>query len=285
MAYQVLTGRFIGRTEELARLCELLARAAAGEEGVRVLRGGCVPLGEEGVPFAPVIEALRGLACELDPAELEAVAGPARADLARLLPELAGSSEVAVADDVAGAGQASQGRLFTLLLGVVERLAAEAPLSEGNPFFTEELVLAGAAAGPGLLPPSLQEVLLARASGRGVRTMDGSACQHERPFALLRTGLTANGLSRPQSEHPTTSNTPGQRPCHPATGPPRQGQPGRLHRPSARRTSTAQSLSRRCESWVGHSQTREAPYASTPGQTGLGGWRCGKRAAVVLRRR
>src|SRR4029453_15802441 len=94
MAYQAMTGRFVGRTEELARLRELLARAAggqpgvartgggagvgktrlveqlaavAGEQGVRVLRGGCVPLGEEGLPFAPVTEALRGLAGTLDP--------------------------------------------------------------------------------------------------------------------------------------------------------------------------------------------------------------------------
>jgi hypothetical protein len=33
---------------------------------------------------------------------------------------------------------------------------------EGNPFFAEELVAAGGSAGPGGLPPSLQEVLLAR---------------------------------------------------------------------------------------------------------------------------
>src|SRR5262249_61460994 len=104
---QVPAGRFIGRTRELPRLRHLLARAtdsgdeplvallggeagvgktrlveqlaAASAQGVRVLSGRCVPLGEEGVPFAPVIEALRGLACELDPAEVEAGAGPARA--------------------------------------------------------------------------------------------------------------------------------------------------------------------------------------------------------------
>ena len=34
--------------------------------------------------------------------------------------------------------------------------------SEGNPFFTEELLLAGDGADPGALPPSLQEVLLTR---------------------------------------------------------------------------------------------------------------------------
>jgi predicted ATPase len=116
MAYQVTAGRFVGRIQELTLLRGLLARAASGsplvaviggeagvgktrlveqlaattsEQGVRVLRGGCVPLGEEGVPFAPMVEALRGLAGDLDPAELEVVAGPARADLARLVPDLA----------------------------------------------------------------------------------------------------------------------------------------------------------------------------------------------------
>jgi hypothetical protein len=34
--------------------------AAAREQGVRVMRGGCVQLGEEGLPLAPVTEALRG---------------------------------------------------------------------------------------------------------------------------------------------------------------------------------------------------------------------------------
>jgi DNA-binding CsgD family transcriptional regulator len=277
MAYRVTAGRFVGRTEELARLRELLARAADGQpqvaviggeagvgktrlverlaasasgQGVRVLGGGCVPLGEEGLPFAPVVEALR----DLDAAELEAVAGPARAELGRLLPDLAWGGEAVAAGAVAGAGQ---GRLFELLLGLVQRLAATAPLlwvmedlhwadrstrdlvaflaaslrsgrvllvltfrsdeldrvhplrrllgelarnrrvqrlelerftraelteqlaellgtdpparlvddiyarSEGNPFFTEELVLVGGG-GPAALPPSLQEVLLTR---------------------------------------------------------------------------------------------------------------------------
>jgi DNA-binding CsgD family transcriptional regulator/tetratricopeptide (TPR) repeat protein len=42
--------------------------------------------------------------------------------------------------------------------------------SEGNPFFTEELLLAGAGKDPGVLPPSLQEVLLARVVRLGLRT-------------------------------------------------------------------------------------------------------------------
>jgi AAA ATPase domain len=105
-------GAGVGKT----RLIEQLT-AAAEEQGVRVLGGGCVPLGEEGLPFAPVIQALRGLA-DLDPAELEVVAGPARAELGRLVPDLAWGGEAAVGTAVAGAGQ---GRLFELLLGVVQR--------------------------------------------------------------------------------------------------------------------------------------------------------------------
>jgi predicted ATPase len=153
MASQVTAGRFVGRTQELARLRQLLARAANGQplvalvggeagvgktrlveqlaatargQGVRVLGGGCVPLGEEGLPFAPVIEALRGLADQLDPAELEAVAGPARPELGRLLPDLPWGGQAATAN--ADASQAAQGRLFERLLGVVGRLAATAPL-------------------------------------------------------------------------------------------------------------------------------------------------------------
>ena len=290
MAYQVTTGRFVGRTNELAWLHELLARAGDGEplvaviggeagvgktrlvdqlaatareQGVRVLGGGCVPLGEEGLPFAPVIEALRGLADDLDTDELQAVAGPARQELARLVPDLAWGGETATGPAVTS--QAGQGRLFELLLGVVQRLAATAPLlwiiedlhwadqstrdllaylatylrsgpvllvgsfrsdelhrlhplrrllgeltrnrrvarlelerfsraeltqqlagllgsdpparlvddvyarSEGNPFFAEELLLAGDG-GPGTLPPSLQEVLLTRVVRLGLRT-------------------------------------------------------------------------------------------------------------------
>jgi AAA ATPase domain len=154
MALRVKARPFVGRTEELALLRELLARATAGEplvvllggeagvgktrlagqlaaavgKDVRVLRGGCVPLGEEGLPFAPVVEALRGLARDLDPGELDAVAGPARADLARLVPDLTWDGEAIPGDSVAGTSQAGRGRLFGVLLGVVERLAAGGPV-------------------------------------------------------------------------------------------------------------------------------------------------------------
>jgi tetratricopeptide (TPR) repeat protein len=225
-----------------------------------------VPLGEEGLPFAPVTQALRGLAADLDPAELAAVVGSARQELARLLPDLAWSGEATAGKGGADGGVvgAGQGRLFELLLAVVGRLGARGPLlwvvedlhwadrstrdllaylaatlrsgrvlvvgtfrsdeldrlhplrrllgelarnrrvarlelarftraevaeqlaglldadpparlveevyarSGGNPFFTEELLLAGTH--PGVLPPSLQEVLLTRVVRLGLGT-------------------------------------------------------------------------------------------------------------------
>ena len=95
---------FVGRTEELARLAAAGDRAAGGTPtavlvggeagvgktrlvaevvagaraaGATVLAGGCVELGGEGVPFGPLIEALRPFLRDLDEPEL-----------ARLLPEL-----------------------------------------------------------------------------------------------------------------------------------------------------------------------------------------------------
>ena len=56
----------------------------AGGLGVRVLAGGCVQLGGEGLPFAPMIEALRGLATTFSPQQLDELLGTGRADLLRL---------------------------------------------------------------------------------------------------------------------------------------------------------------------------------------------------------
>jgi len=145
---------FVGRAAESARLAEARDRAAAGTPtvvvvggeagvgksrlvgelvassraaGAAVLTGGCVELGGEGLPFAPVVEALRMLARGLDGSELAtAVPEPAKAELARLLPELgqqpAGGPEPPWLD----LGSA-QGRLFELLLGLLERLADRRP--------------------------------------------------------------------------------------------------------------------------------------------------------------
>ena len=66
---------------------ELVGRARAA--GARVLIGGCVELDGGGIPFAPLVDMLRALAAELTPErELDALLGPARAEIGRLVPEL-----------------------------------------------------------------------------------------------------------------------------------------------------------------------------------------------------
>jgi DNA-binding CsgD family transcriptional regulator/tetratricopeptide (TPR) repeat protein len=110
---------------------EVVAGARAG--GATVLVGGCVELGGEGVPFVPLIEALRGVVRDLDePGLARLLPGRTRAELSRLLPELARGS-VADPGDRAPALSTTpgpwseQGRLFELFLGLLERLGEERP--------------------------------------------------------------------------------------------------------------------------------------------------------------
>ena len=63
-------------------------RPIASARGMRVLTGGCANIGEGGLPFGPIVDALRGLVRDLDPATIETVVDGARADLARLVPAL-----------------------------------------------------------------------------------------------------------------------------------------------------------------------------------------------------
>jgi DNA-binding CsgD family transcriptional regulator len=139
---------FIGRVEELSRLAAILDRAeqarpqlvlVAGDAGVgksrllaefadravgrgaRVLVGGCVELGDIGVPYLPVVEALRGLAEDPANAELVAEVAASAPGVRRLLPGVVGPTPLEVP---AGAGL-NQVQMFdavlALLLGCAER--------------------------------------------------------------------------------------------------------------------------------------------------------------------
>src|SRR5215203_400671 len=109
----------VGKTRLVA---ELTARCAA--EGTRVLAGGCVPVGDGALPYAPIVEALRALPGEVGVIGVRELAGPSWAELGRLLPAL-GAPE---ADPAGPADPAAQARLFEVLLGLVGRLGAQAPL-------------------------------------------------------------------------------------------------------------------------------------------------------------
>jgi tetratricopeptide (TPR) repeat protein len=98
------------------------------EEAARVralvLVGACLDVGAGVLPYAPVTEVLRQLAATLDPEDLDAILGGARADLGRLLPELADKAGEAVAPDAS----AAPARLFERILGLLGRLAATRPV-------------------------------------------------------------------------------------------------------------------------------------------------------------
>jgi ATP/maltotriose-dependent transcriptional regulator MalT len=99
---------------------EFTAAITGGD--ARVLVGGCLELGADGLPFAPFTAVLRDLVRELG---ADAVAGmlPGRAtrELARLLPELG-------EPDAGGDPGEARARLFEQVLVLLERLAEPAPV-------------------------------------------------------------------------------------------------------------------------------------------------------------
>jgi tetratricopeptide (TPR) repeat protein len=109
----------VGKTRLVAEAAE-----RAREAGARVLVGACVELGGEGLPFTPLADALRSLMRDTAPEQLDVFVGAARPELARLLPEL----DPDRTPGSAPLGSGGTDRLMELVLGVVERIAADAPL-------------------------------------------------------------------------------------------------------------------------------------------------------------
>ena len=111
----------IGKSRLLDRFAEL-----AAPDGALVVQGACLETADGAVPYAPFVEILRELVRATSAERLPALLGPGRAELTRLIPELA----LRAADMPAPAelDRAAQARLFELVLGVFERLAASRPL-------------------------------------------------------------------------------------------------------------------------------------------------------------
>ena len=149
MAPSLVSPVLVGRQAELGLLRDSLDRAVAGgqatvlvggeagvgksrlvhdlidqarQSGARALVGGCVELDGGGIPFAPLVEMIRAFAAELGPADLDDVLGGAREEIARLVPELKDAAPVASDDD------RGPSRVLELMLGMIGRLAAVAPL-------------------------------------------------------------------------------------------------------------------------------------------------------------
>ena len=144
----------IGRVPEMATLEDALGRAADGEpvvvliggeagigksrlvreladrareRGDLVLEGGCVSLGsDEGLPFAPIAEALRGLARVSNREILDGLIDPATRELARLVPELLDDPRDIPSD---APPEWAQTRLFDGFTILLERLGRRRPVA------------------------------------------------------------------------------------------------------------------------------------------------------------
>jgi predicted ATPase len=74
----------VGKSRLVAALAD-----EAGADGLLVLVGRCVDIGEGELPYAPIAAALRSLLVQLSSPDLDEVLGPARSELGRLVPDLA----------------------------------------------------------------------------------------------------------------------------------------------------------------------------------------------------
>ncbi len=152
MAKRVSSLAFIGREPELAIVADAVERTSIGRPsfllvsgdagvgktrflheatsaavtaGARLLEGGCVQMGASGLPFAPLVEALRPLASDLSQHDLDELLGGGRLLIARLLPQLLRPGE-RLDDD--SHGITSQGQLFEYLLLLLQGLGRRSPV-------------------------------------------------------------------------------------------------------------------------------------------------------------
>ena len=114
----------IGKTRLVT---ELVGRARSA--GSRTLIGACLDVAGGGLPYAPLVEGLRGILRGLPPFEVDALLGPARGEIARLLPGIvrttaAGNGSPTATGSPGGLGQAG---LFEFVLGLFGDLGADTP--------------------------------------------------------------------------------------------------------------------------------------------------------------
>jgi DNA-binding CsgD family transcriptional regulator len=158
MSQRLITPVLIGRRDQLAELEAAYAAARRGEpatvllggeagvgksrlaaefagrvraQGGRVLIGGCLELGADGLPFAPFTAVIRDLVRQDGGTAVVGLLGGRAGEIARLLPDLAGAEPEpaqaadAAADTYPGEGR---GRLFEQMLTLFEQLSTRGPV-------------------------------------------------------------------------------------------------------------------------------------------------------------
>jgi len=115
---------------------EAIQRARAG--GSAILHGACLDLDGDGLPYLPIVEALRGLARETPrdrlrdllarrEDRLRELLGPAGPELSALLPDLV-HPEPATNPATGSTATVDRARLFERFLGFLDRLGSSAPV-------------------------------------------------------------------------------------------------------------------------------------------------------------
>ena len=153
MARRLSSAVFVGRSRELTTLLSTADAAASGaarltlvggeagvgksrlvtesaarlrDDGWLVLEGGSVALGDDGLPFGPIVEALRALVRDVDADRIAAAAGPSLPELVRLVPELGGAATEASL--LTGQAEWLQVRIFEGILRLLGRLGDVTPV-------------------------------------------------------------------------------------------------------------------------------------------------------------
>lgn len=111
----------VGKTRLITEFISSSRRA-----GARILLGHCVPVAEGGLPYAPVMEALRHLDRELDAQAVADLVGSASAEFARWLPQIGQKGQAGAGDGVSG--DVARSRLFEFLLDLLGRLGQDGPV-------------------------------------------------------------------------------------------------------------------------------------------------------------
>jgi DNA-binding CsgD family transcriptional regulator/tetratricopeptide (TPR) repeat protein len=104
---------------------EAIQRAQARDSAI--LHGACLDLDGDGLPYLPIVEALRGLARVTSRDGMRELLGPAAPELSALLPDLA-DPEPAGGRPAGSESTVDRARLFERFLGFLDRLGTSAPV-------------------------------------------------------------------------------------------------------------------------------------------------------------
>ena len=108
-----------GKTTLVEAFCSGLSRGRGRGREAQLVQGQCVALGGEGLPYAPIVGALRGLLATYGRDQILEWAGPSRAALSALLPGLVPGAEP---------GDAVRLQLFEAVARLLERAGSRKPL-------------------------------------------------------------------------------------------------------------------------------------------------------------